>query len=270
MKKTVVGILICAIALFLVFAGCVPNSREDETISRVYRTPEFLPELTLSGDVEENVVINVQNDCSPVEEGGKIYSFEDIVKKASPKGEVKNYMIFTRSSKGVSINAESAKDYYFTLSGKGVLSLDCDVEVHRMVGGFPLKSVSEIVLCAENATDAGISRVREEGESNYAFKEFIVSHGLYVRIKDATYEGEPPETLTLYSKRVVSASCLTEGNSNCVATLQNGTNVLITEESRYNLHWANGGLFLVEFVSPIKRVDYREDALKTPNLIIEE
>ena len=266
MKKTLF-LLIC-LAFCGALVGCVSKPAENPA-TRVYRTPQFIPEVILSGDVDEKAVVNVINDCRPLSDGGNVYSLAEVISKADPKVEAKSYMIFTRSSKGISINAASVSEYFLTVSGNGVVSLDCNVEVHRGVGSFPLKSVSEIMVCAETPTEAGVARVYDEDENTFDFNKLIVSRGLYVRVKDATYEGEEPLTLTLYSKRVVSASCLTENYSDCVATLENGTNVLITTSSRYNLHWANGGLFLVEFVSPIVKIDYRRAALSAPNLITE-
>ena len=117
------------------------------------------------------------------------------------------------------------------------------------------------MFCASKPTDSGVLRITDDKEERLSFDRLVVTYGLYSRVKNAIYDGDIPLTLTLYSKNVLSASVLTNGNPYCVATLENGTEVLITENSRYKTHWANGGLYLLEFVSPIKVIDYRKDAL---------
>ena len=264
MKKACFFFVVLTLVLL---CGCAGNSKEAERPTHVLKTQRFVPELVLSGDVEERITLNILENCVPIEEGGRTYSLLEVMSHASPLGEIENVMIFANSRRGVGINLESADKYYLTVNNNGIIYLNSDIDVHNKVASFPLASVGEIMFCASAPTEAGVLRMTDDMETRLGFEWLVVSYELYSRVKNAIYEGEEsPLVLTLYSKNAPSASVLTNGNSDCVAVLENGTEVLITENSRYTVHWANGGLYLKEFVSPIKILDFRTESHKNESV----
>ena len=108
----------------------------------------------------------------------------------------------------------------------------------------------------------GVVAIDDKGSRALRYYDLITSYGLYSRVRDIVYSDESvPLHLGLYNKNVESASILTKSAASCVAILEDDTKVLLTDNSRYSVHWANGSLHLVEFVSPIKTLDYRAQSV---------
>ena len=245
--------LILLITSAMLFACKTPEPEAEIIKFKAYYTPE----ITLSGDVAENVKVNIPERVTPTEDG--YYPLADVISFATPQAEIKKLMIFAKSAKAVEINVECLPHYYFTVTERGVVKLNSDIEMHREFADLPLSSITEVLLSAEEPTPAGFKIVSEEDERQVDYHWLIVAHGIYARINSAIYtEDRQDLTLTRYSKRVVNASVLCQGDD-IVAVLENGIKVLITQESRYNVHWANGDLYFVEFASPIKYLDLRKN-----------
>lgn len=248
MKKVKeVSIIIAVICLLC----CLLVACDDTVVVVNGNDKTYDPTLILSGDVKETI------SYSPISDKGLEWGsleLSEVISKADVLGEIKKVTIFTHGQKCLTINASSISEYYLVTSANGIVRLYSRLSSHQDVGSLPLMSLSEILISTTNGS--GITRIYDDKTNLVDYNTFLRAYRMLNKVNEAV-ENDKYE-LTTYNLLTVSVRKLLTNYDSAVLRLKDGTLIPIDKESKNQMHWSKGGLYLTkDYTSPIVEVDFR-------------
>lgn len=253
MKNWGVFIIIAMLAVVfaLPFVGC---TMEIEKPSSPNKLTDYYydPHIHVTGDVEEAHLLKLEK----LEKRDHIYLSELL--SEDEVEDIKGVMIVTVSSKSIFLNPKCLENYYFSIDeNNGLVSVCSDIDLHNEQAEMPVKGVKEMVVCASTDSHA-LEMVTEDGKSTYiGFINLLRSSGLFEYVRETVFEDD--FAITTYNKHTCLANKLLQEGEEAFLVLEDDTDVYINEDSTEKMHWENGKIYLTDYKSPVKYIQYCSD-----------
>lgn len=242
--------LLLVAVIVLPLTGCTAENEDPSSLNKL-TSYYYEPHVQITGDVEEFHYLELEKESKT----DHIY-LSDLLTEDETE-DLEGIMIVTRSSKSIYLNSSCLENYYFSIEeDSGLVSVCSDIDLHNEQAEMPVRGVQELVLCSANSQLMEI--ISLDGESSYiGFIKLVRSSGLFEYVTEAIFDDD--FAITTYNKHTCLANKLLGNYTEAILTLDNGDTVYLTEESTDKMHWLHGRIYLTEYKSPVKSIEYMSE-----------
>lgn len=225
----------------MLFAGC------NIFWPQVYPPEEIPPILFLTGDIEDTIYVDVIGLTAKSFGADQGYPLSDVLDKAAPTSSNYDVLAVARNDKAVKLEGETIADCYIVTTEDGILELRSSVHYYSTDSFLPLRSISEIIILAQDEVERGI-----EVTGGTIPKFFVKKQIEFVFAQLRTYVSNNGYTVVEYRRDATYADILLSGGyTSATLVLADDSVIEVDGTTKEIIDWRNGNLILRSNTSPI-------------------